>query len=541
MLEQNNIDIACLTETWLTESNEDRMHFNNYICFNLVRKNVLRASGGVSILVKEGLPTNNLNINVPEHIECMWLSLRPKKLPRSISIIIVACLYYPGTTSEYAPSQEDIIFYLTETVSLLSNEYEEPLFLIMGDLNDLRIDEICDTCRLHQIVKVPTRNNAILDKILTNTNNEFYNEPISLTKIGGGDHFSVLYKPLVHKKVNPIKKEKITIRKFKQSAIIEFGAWLVKFDWSVLLNISNVNQKIDYFMSIMWNMINKYFPPIKVEIANCDKKWITPKIKHLIAERQQAHLCKNFEVRDHLAKKVKHEIKKAKNNYNSSMADTLLSLKPNAKEWYQHIAKITNSSKKNLVLNSIPELALKSSVEIVNTINNHFGVICQTYPLVEKNVAAEDNLFGPDLKLISEYDTYKLIKKFSKNASGPGDFPKRILSEFAVELALPYMDITNCALKSEVFPDAYKISEIVPIPKTHPPRELKDLRPISKTPVGAKILEKMIITELEYDTKLTLNDLSQYGNTKGCSTTHYLIKLQMKLLKVLMLAVPQQQ
>ena len=176
------------------------------------------------------------------------------------------------------------------------------------------------------------------------------------------------------------------------------------------------------------------------------------------------------------------------------------------------------------MLNSIPELALKSNDEIVNTINNHFGVICQTYPLVEKNFAAEDNLFGPDLKLISEYDTYKLIKMFSKKASGPGDFPKKILSEFAVELAPPYMDITNCALKSEVFPDAYKISEIVPIPKTHPPRELKDLRPISKTPVGAKILEKMIITELEYDTKFTLNDLSQYGNTKGCSTTHYLIK-----------------
>ena len=128
------------------------------------------------------------------------------------------------------------------------------------------------------------------------------------------------------------------------------------------------------------------------------------------------------------------------------------------------------------------------------------------------------------MKLISEFDTYKLIKKFSKKALGPGDFPKRILSEFAAELALPYRDITNCALKSGIFPDAYKISEIVPIPKTNPPRELKDLRPISKTPVGAKILEKMIISDLEYDTKSTLNDLSQYGNTKGCSTTHYLIK-----------------
>ena len=114
----------------------------------------------------------------------------------------------------------------------------------MGDLNDLKTDEICDTCKLHQIVKVHTRDNATLDQILTNTNNEVYNDPIQFPKIGGSDHFSVLYKPLLHKKVKAIIKEKTTIRKFKESAIIEFGAWLVNFNWNVLLSITNVNKKI---------------------------------------------------------------------------------------------------------------------------------------------------------------------------------------------------------------------------------------------------------------------------------------------------------
>ena len=65
----------------------------------------------------------------------------------------------------------------------------------------------------------------------------------------------------------------------------------------------------------------------------------------------------------------------------------------------------------------------------------------------------------------------------------------------------------------------------MPIPKQNPPQALKDLRPISKTPVGGKIIEKMILAELQEDTKDTLNDPTQYGNTKGSSTTHYLIKL----------------
>ena len=136
--------------------------------------------------------------------------------------------------------------------------------------------------------------------------------------------------------------------------------------------------------------------------------------------------------------------------------------------------------KKDLVLNNIPELAHKSAENIVNIVNNHFGIICQTYPPVDKNVANKDSLSDLDLKLISERDTYNLIKKFSKKALGPGDFPKRILNEFATELALPYMDIINCALKTGTFLDAYKISEIIATPKVLPPKELKDLRPSQK-------------------------------------------------------------
>ena len=130
-----------------------------------------------------------------------------------------------------------------------------------------------------------------------------------------------------------------------------------------------------------------------------------------------------------------------------------------------------------------------------------------------------------NLKLISEIDTWSLLKVFSKKSLGPNDFPTQILIEFAIELAFPFCDITNCALQTGVFPDAFKISEIVPIPKENPPGALKDLRPISKTPIGGKIIEKIMICEFESDTKETLDDPTQFGNTKGSSTTHYLIKL----------------
>ena len=67
--------------------------------------------------------------------------------------------------------------------------------------------------------------------------------------------------------------------------------------------ISDVNQKIAYFFEIMWFMIDKFFPPIQVVVADSDKKWITKKIKCLIAERQKAHKSKNYTTRSLLAKK----------------------------------------------------------------------------------------------------------------------------------------------------------------------------------------------------------------------------------------------
>ena len=89
--------------------------------------------------------------------------------------------------------------------------------------------------------------------------------------------------------------------------------------------------------------------------------------------------------------------------------------------------------------------------------------------------------------------------KFCKKSLGPGDFPRKLLQEFAPEFATPFSDIVNCAIKTGVFPDAYKKAEIIPIPKVNPPRALSDLRPISKTPVGGKIIEKVLMAELAKD------------------------------------------
>ena len=141
-----------------------------------------------------------------------------------------------------------------------------------------------------------------------------------------------------------MKKKKITIRRFNDSSIREFGSWLVKFNWCEMLRINDVNQKVAYFIHIMWIMIDKFFPLIKVVRTNSDKEWITSEIKYLIAERQKAHHNKNYDTRNHLAKKIRHEIKRAKVNYKASKAESILIT--STKEWYQLISNLISNGKK---------------------------------------------------------------------------------------------------------------------------------------------------------------------------------------------------
>ena len=159
------------------------------------------------VVRSHSITARELNVKVPEHIESLWISIRPKWLPRAISTIIVAGVYYPGSTSPYAPEQEDIILHLTETVHKFYQKYKNPLFIIMGDFNDLNIVELCDACELKQVVKVPTRKNAILDLIFTNSSNLFYENPSTLPSIGGSDHESVIYRPIAKQRMIMKKKE----------------------------------------------------------------------------------------------------------------------------------------------------------------------------------------------------------------------------------------------------------------------------------------------------------------------------------------------
>ena len=64
-------------------------------------------------------------------------------------------------------------------------------------------------------------------------------------------------------------------------------------------------------------------------------------------------------------------------------------------------------------------------------------------------------------------------------------------------LCIPLHDIFNCILSTGKYPDLWKMSQIVPIPKVSQPSVCKDFRPISLLFHLGKLAEQVVINKLK--------------------------------------------
>ena len=84
--------------------------------------------------------------------------------------------------------------------------------------------------------------------------------------------------------------------------------------------------------------------------------------------------------------------------------------------------------------------------------------------------------------------------------------------------------------ESGEYPQLWKNEFITPIPKIHPAKSESDMRPISGVLNFAKVADKVISSYIMHDME-PHRDKSQYGNEKGLSIDHLLIKMLHHILK----------
>jgi hypothetical protein len=117
-------------------------------------------------------------------------------------------------------------------------------------------------------------------------------------------------------------------------------------------------------------------------------------------------------------------------------------------------------------------------------------------------------------------------------ATVPGDFPAKLSKHFAAYLAEPLTDILNTSVRLGEYPEIYKFEVSTPVPKVYPTISTTQLRNISGLFNFDKIMKKLLAELMIADMETKL-DPTQYGNQKGISIQHYLIKMLHRILSVL--------
>ena len=109
--------------------------------------------------------------------------------------------------------------------------------------------------------------------------------------------------------------------------------------------------------------------------------------------------------------------------------------------------------------------------------------------------------------------------------TGPDNIPAWVLRNYANVLAPPLTAIFNNSLREGVLPMEWKMANVIPLPKTSPPVSIeKDIRPISLTPIAAKVFESIIMKWVDETIEGEI-DAKQFGVISGTSTTEVLVEL----------------
>ena len=87
-----------------------------------------------------------------------------------------------------------------------------------------------------------------------------------------------------------------------------------------------------------------------------------------------------------------------------------------------------------------------------------------------------------------------LQKVKCRKATGPDNIPPWMVNNYAQLLAAPVTAIFNSSLREDKLPGLWKTATVVPVPKKHPAGSLEnDIRPISLTPILAKVFEGIVL------------------------------------------------
>ena len=552
-LSENNLkfDIIAITETSQKSNHDDflaNINLQGYTNFSSATNS---NKGGTAIYARNTYDLHErIDLNETHDLyESVWIEIQNKS---SKNVICGSIYRHPDET---ILNYNKFLDYLEKCLITLSNENKE--IYICGDFNSdlIKIDKVNNYNKFYELLssygflpqilqpsRIEGSSATIIDNIFTNVNNSLLSGNI-LTDFS--DHFSQFVS---------VKKEKI---EFKN--ILMYKRDYSKFsdksfrDDVEIQNFDNdyedVNDQFNDFYLRLKGCVDRHAPLKKLtpkEIKLEHKPWITKEIIKMIQVRNKLFQRKKRQPNNEGIKRlhnmfrnrVNREIKKSKKEH---YAHYFEENKNNIKKTWDGIRSIINikKSKRDLITKiKINDKIILNQNEIAESLNNFF---VNVGPETEKSIPVNP-IVKPDKFLknrnqvnfliahISNEEILEIINQLENKSTGPQSIPFKLLKLIPDLILVPLCKIINNSFQSGIYPNALKISKVIPIHKGGSTEELNNYRPISLLSIFDKIIEKLMHIRL-YNFFQEHNILfeNQFGFRKNNSTTYALIEITEKI------------
>lgn len=540
---REDLDIVCVTETWLNDTVFDsELLPYNYSIFRKDR-NDHRIGGGVLISLKS---TSFKDISVISN-ECDNLELMSLLCTTHLDQKFVLCCCYRPPDSDIAWFDHfadvlNIVGSLGYRVVIVGDFNLPQVYnhdsLETSTSNNHRFSDLLNDNFLHQINNYPTRNNNILDLLITNTP-----ELLSITDVLSPnqmgiytDHNGLLFNVQMVLKAPP--KFLRYVYDFPKGDLPGLKVSLANA--CLLSCISDDNENLDndwsFWKESFLSHVDQFVPKRKLKDRN-SPPWINANIRHLLNQkdtirrklRSNSSPLLKQSYRD-LRAQIKQLIQESRSAYFDKVG---FEIHTNPKRFWSLIKTFTKSSNRTIPSSvsfhannpDTPTVTADKPQVIADLFNTYFQSV--------QKLPSADNCFEDNRDVITTSDlpsfevTNAEVKHYLNTidvnkATGPDGISGRLLKECADEICDSLTKLFNKSLRTGVVPTEWKLANIIPLYKHGVKSHIENYRPISLLSLVSKLLERCILKQLlSKVTHLIHNNQHGFLPRKSC-TTHLL-------------------
>ena len=502
--------IIGLVETWLTENMPDSaFEVPGFIQARGDRTALSGKTrgGGLALLLNERW-CNNITIKeklCTKDIELLSITTRPFYLPREFTNVYVTAFYIPPDANQRTATES-----VLDLVTRLSNAKPDALHLILGDANQCvnELSRILPT--FEQCVTCPTRQNTILDPFFCNVKNAYRSR--ILPPLSNSDHNMINMMPVYKSKLKQVKPKVITKISMDENAEQMLNACFELTDWELFITDSagDVNALTDVVTSYITFCHDLHAVKNEVRIFPNNKPWVTSELRQTVVMTHKSHGTPEYS-ENH--RKLQKDIRGAKQTYKSKVESLFTSNE--SRDAWRGLKTLTGMEK----IRRDPAIITEpGSADRLNAFYSRFDDSDLTQVHSEVCNRLRNSVRNDDFELDIELVKKSLKKIKIRKAAGPDGIGGKIIKCCQDSLLYILHHLFQLSFRMCVYPDLWKIGEIVPIEKKPLPQQDNDLRPVTLTDVLSKCLERVGLWMMWPFVELSVDPL-QFAYIAGRSTT----------------------